>query len=85
MKDYHGEWLHLRNDDPNVSLLLTAYQVKTIPALVVVDSNGGIMASSARNDVYQGPSMFFKWKSAIPMAPPQFLFNRPVATAGSQM
>ena len=76
MNESHGDWLHLRQGDPMVQVLIDAYKIKTIPAMVVVDSKGGVISATGRNDVYTGLIAFSKWRNAIPTAPPPRLLGK---------
>ena len=64
MKEAHGNWPALSPGSPLQQSLNTAFQVKGIPSLVIVDVNGEVLSREGRQEIMSMRSQAFKnWES----------------------
>ena len=61
MRDYKMPWLAVPHGSKEQKALGGTFGVRSIPALVVIDSEGKTVSANARGDVGQGVAAFDKW------------------------
>uniref|UniRef100_A0A914V7L1 Thioredoxin domain-containing protein n=1 Tax=Plectus sambesii TaxID=2011161 RepID=A0A914V7L1_9BILA len=67
-QEHQGDWVYIKFGSPLIKELLEKYDVKTIPALRVVDKEGKVLVENARNEVEEKSSgdkavkLFKEWK-----------------------
>lgn len=65
MKDYKMQWLALPFGDARIQALASRYDIRGIPALVVIDSNGNTITTNGRAAIAaQGAKAFDTWAAA---------------------
>ena len=62
MRDYNMPWLALPYGDQNIRALGSRYNIRGIPALVIIDGNGNTITTQGRGDIAtHGAKAFDRW------------------------
>uniref|UniRef100_A0A913HH17 protein-disulfide reductase n=1 Tax=Strongyloides stercoralis TaxID=6248 RepID=A0A913HH17_STRER len=67
VKSHHGNWLHIPFGSEHIQQLAKEYDVRGIPALIVIKENGDVITKDGRNEVSSNPpkAVMANWKKSV--------------------